>query len=321
MAGRVRAQEWIADLTPAKAKLVKALAEADQAARASDRDTELREIFDTASQQPWYSDGLDDTEALCLAGVYDAFAASVSDYYAPDLGDGLLTTLRYRLFALAPVDGSADPVPVLVSAADPEQGSTALQLATTALGKIQPLVGPYPYPFMHLQVTDELPLILAGVASKDFIGISTYWVDAPTITHEVTHSTVYGIFPTWFEEGLAHFTEFYLTGSLDDGKEQFTDELDWLGVDDRLDIRPVSAYSWDAYMADRAEGFLLIKSIFEIDGQEAFSRTLHSLRKQSYSDQQTLAAFVEQAGSADAQAQMKDLFCKRLIGSMHDYCH
>jgi hypothetical protein len=207
----------------------------------------------------------------------------------------------------------------MVTATDVALGRQALEIATNALPEVEVLVGAFPYTFLYIIVTDELPEIYAGVSYDEFIALALDAVDGPTIVHEIGHSTLYGIFPTWFEEGFAHFLEYYLTSSLEEGVAYFSEELVYLEREPYLDLRPRNIYAFEDYVAERAQGFLFLEGVYEIRGIEGMASVVRSFRSQTFNDQDLLRAIVEQGGSDERRA-LRQLVCDQVLGARRNYC-
>jgi hypothetical protein len=137
--------------------------------------------------------------------------------------------------------------------------------------------------------------------------------------HELTHSTMYGSFPIWFEEGFAHFVEFYMTETLDEGISRFQDDLAYLGFDEKLYVGPYRDPSVEGYLAERMEGFLFMNGVYELNGIEALIGTIQEIRTKSLNDQELLRVFVAH-GSKDEQQRMEDFFCENVVGTSRNYC-
>jgi hypothetical protein len=207
---------------------------------------------------------------------------------------------------------------LLVSAKESTVGAKALSMSVESLPKIEAIVGAFPYRFLHVQVIELLPYH-AGVSYNEFIGLSPNWVDPGTVAHEITHSTLYGIFPLWFEEGLAHFIEYYLTGTLDAGVREHTADLRSIGRDARLDLRKRQTYTDRDALAERWQGFLFLKGVFDIEGIEGLSKTIRALRTRTFTDQELVNRLVQEA-PLEQQAKLSQLICERVIGTTRNFC-
>ncbi|MDX1430519.1 MAG: hypothetical protein R3282_09535, partial [Rhodothermales bacterium] len=274
------------------------------------------DMLEFASQQEWYSNGLDDGEARGLRGAFNAYEKSLTNRYGPTIGPVLSTTLEYGLFEA--VDLEAGELIVVVSADEKDVGETLLQRSVEWLPQIEELVGAYPYDFLHLMVT-ELGEYYAGLSYDEFIAISPEYVDDETIVHELTHSTMYGSFPIWFEEGFAHFVEFYMTETLEDGIAQFQEDLAFLGYDTSLHVGAYRDPSEAGYLAERMQGFLFMNAVYEANGIDALIGTIREIRTKSLSDQELLRVFVGY-GENDQRDRMEQLFCEQVIGTSRNYC-
>jgi hypothetical protein len=318
LASLVKVQPWYASLTPAQLELIAAIQKCERDALSRGEEASVPSMLEFASEQGWYTDGLDDREAQALAGIFAAYARSLTDDNAPPIGAVLASTLRSGLFDVLDLAETGRMV-VVVSSDDQELGREALRLTLEGLPKVEKLVGKYPYNFLHVQVTPDLPLYLAGVSYNEFIALSDIAVDPGTVIHEITHSTMYGIFPIWFEEGMAHFLEFYLTESLDEGVRLYQGQLMQMRRDFRLDLRPNRPNTTVDYLAERARGFLFLRGVYEIRGIEGFSAMIRELRTRTFGDQDLLRAIVQQ-GPPELGPQLTAFVCQNVTGTTRNYC-
>jgi hypothetical protein len=208
---------------------------------------------------------------------------------------------------------------VMVAAERPELGKQALNLAVDSLPGIEQIVGKYPYRFLHIEVTKDLPTDVLGASYDEFMAVDVGSVDKETVVHEITHSTLYGNFPIWFEEGFAHFMECHLTNTLDGCVRDFTRQLGSLRRDPSLDIRATRGRGVVDYLADRARGFLFLKALNDAIGIENLSKMLRNLRTHSYGDQDLIRAIVGE-GTLETQALTAQVVCKNVIGTVRSYC-
>jgi len=317
LAALVRAQPWFQGLTRAHVDLIGAIRKCEKASEARGEVQSVHAMLSFAAQQPWYQDGLDEGEAKALKGAFEAYAESLSDRNAPPIGPVLKTTIASALFTVVDLPESREMV-LLASADDPPRGQQAMALAAEYLPQIESLVGAYPYTFLYIMITD-LPEVYAGLSYDEFIAISPRYLDRQTIAHELTHSTLYGIFPIWFEEGFAHFMEYYLTGTLEDGATVHTADLQFLRRGTKLDLRPKPGYDDADYMAERAQGFLFIKGIFDTNGIDAVVGPVRSLRTRTVNAQELVWTFA-QFGTTDQQQRLAGFVCQGVVGATRDYC-
>ncbi len=317
LADEVRSQPWYADLTQARLDLIAAIQECERESQIRGEKQSVADALEFASEQPWYRDGLDDTEAAQLRGVFFAYAQSLKDDNAPQIGPILSKTIQYQLEDVLQLPESGEMV-LLVSADDPAVGRKALNIAADALPRVEQIVGKFPYNFLYVSITD-LPDIYAGLSYDQFIAIAPNSVDQATITHEITHSTLYGIFPTWFEEGFAHFIEYYLTTGLDDGVKYFSDELSQLEASSKLYVGPNAGYNFIDYVAERAQGFLFLKGFYDITGIDSVSATIRSLRTKTFSSQDLIRTLIQNS-PPDKQPALRKFVCQDVRGTTHDYC-
>jgi hypothetical protein len=318
LADLVRGQPWFQAMTPAHMELILAMQKCDRASQIKGERASVAEILRFATEQAWYTDGLDEREALGLSGVFEAYAASLSDDHAPPIGPILASTVREGLFDIVDLKETGRVV-VLISAADANLGRQALALARDSMPRVEALVGAFPYQFLHIQVTDDLPEIFAGVSYDQFIALSTDYVDASTLIHELTHSTLYGIFPIWLEEGLAHFNEYYLTGTLDQGTRDFQEAIVAIRADPRLRIGVTRSQTFHGALSERAQGFLFVKALYDFWGIDSLSQLVRSLRTRTLTDQELLSAIAAHS-PAEQRHQFEAFLCQNVVGAVHNYC-
>jgi hypothetical protein len=318
LADLVRGQPFYQDLTPATLKLLSQLVKCEQAARSHGEDSSVADLFEFATEQAWYQDGLDDREATGLGGVIDAYTRSFTKKDAPPVGATIASTLQYQLFDVVTLPDTGDTA-VVVASADPDLGRKAVDLVTEYLPRVTEIAGRFPFSFIYVEVTPDFPEELYGVSYDEFIGLNVKKVDAATVAHELTHSTVYGLFPTWFEEGFAYFMGYYLTDALDRGTQSAMADLRAMNADNKVDIINYGYYTERQYLAETRSGFLFVKGLYDIEGIDGLSKTVKALRSKSYNDNEMLAAIMQQAAPS-VQGQVRKLFCDRIVGSTHAYC-
>jgi hypothetical protein len=260
---------------------------------------------------------MDETEAAGLRGVFQVYTESLSDQRAPAVGPVIATTIRYQLVNVMQLPESGEIV-LMVSADDPKVGAHVLARAAHFLPEVERVSGKFPYRILLLAVTD-LPEFVGGVSYDEFIGISPdYWDDDEVIAHELTHSTLYGIFPTWFEEGYAYFVGMYLTGTLESGLKEYRTELTRAKIDPRVYIGAARGFGSD-YFVDSATGLLFMNALYEANGMEVVTATIRSLRSKTFDDQALIRTLVS-TGTPEQQAIVKQVVCKHFVGTTRNYC-
>ncbi|HXH21444.1 MAG TPA: hypothetical protein VNN10_05400 [Dehalococcoidia bacterium] len=317
LADLVRAQPWYQELTPEKLDLLSWLLKCEQAARAQGEQRSVSDLFQFATEQAWYLDGLDDYEAKGLRGVVQAYERSLTTQKAPLVGASAASTLRHRLFdaALLPESGE---VMVIAAAKDPALGRKALDIAVANLPRVEGMVGKYPYAFLYIEVTPEIEDYYEGASFKnEFLLVAPGSVTPGVLVHELTHATVYGLFPIWFEEGLAYVTHEYLTGDLSSFIRGVARTAPARAV--WLDVYNYGYYTTGQWVLEQAGGLLLLNAIFETVGPEAFSNTVKALRTKTYNDNELLARILELAPE-DKQPAIRKLYCDRVVGTTRNYC-
>jgi hypothetical protein len=210
---------------------------------------------------------------------------------------------------------------LIVSAERPELGTKALAIAVDVMQRVEQMAGKFPYHFLHINVVPagDLEEDVLGASYNEFIEIGDRYVDTDVIVHEITHSTLYGIFPLWFEEGFAHFMEYHFTTGLDAGARDYANVLRRAGKDTKLDLRPNRPGGLYAEYIERPQGFLFLKALSDIRGLEGVSKLVRSLRTRSLTDQELMRAIVAD-GTPEEQARTAQLVCQQVIGTTRNYC-
>jgi hypothetical protein len=317
LAGTIRAQPWFSAMAPEHVSLIAAILATERAAGPRGERESVAAAFEFATQQPWYTDGFDASEAVDLRGVFQTYTVSLEDWRAPQIGPVLASTIAHELMASVDLPESGTVV-VLVSSEDAALGRTALDLAVQWLPDVEAVTGAFPYSFLHISVT-ELYELYAGLSYDEFISLAPDSVTEDVVIHELTHSTLYGIFPTWFEEGFAHFMEYYLTDTLDEGEAYFRDQLAELEAEPVLNIGPKPGYDFYAYVVDRATGFLFVKGLYQLNGIDGVVDTIRSLRTKTFTDQDLLKRLIATDDPARREA-LEDFVCRNVIGTTRNYC-
>lgn len=320
LATSIRAQPWYNAMEREHLHLIAAIVETERAATPRGERTSVAAAFEYATAQGWYADGLSGDEALKLRSVFQTYTTSLSDRRLPQIGPVLATTIAFELVEIVELPESGH-VAVLVSADDGEIGRVAVDMAVRWLPEIEAVTGAFPYSFIHITVT-ELHELFAGLSHDEFIAISPDFVDDETMIHELTHSTLYGVFPTWFEEGFAHFMEYHLTGQLDEGEAYFREQLALLNEGAALDITEWPMIGVDLYanMVDRSRGFLFMKSMYEIVGTDEVVETIRALRTKRVKGQELIRHLVD-ASDPEQRAAMRSYVCNNVVGTQRDYCN
>ena len=130
---------------------------------------------------------------------------------------------------------------------------------------------------------------------------------------------MYGSFPIWFEEGFAHFGEFYMTETLEDGVARNREDLEFLGFDAALYVGFYRDPSFEGYLAERMQGFLFMNHVYEMNGIDALIATVREIRTKSLSDQELLRVFVGY-GTSEERNRMEEHFCQNVVGTSRNYC-
>jgi hypothetical protein len=317
LADLVRAQPWLDSMDPAHLTLLSALIDCERAAGARGEKQSVIDALSYATEQGWYQDGMDPTEAAGLRGVFQVYTESLSDQRAPAVGPVIASTIRYQLVNVMQLPESGEVV-LMVSADDPAAGANVLARAAHFLPEVERISGKFPYTVLHLAVTD-LPEFIAGVSYDEFIGIAPdYAYDDEVIAHELTHSTLYGIFPTWFEEGYAYFVGRYMTGQLEATSAEYKTLLARLKLDHRVRIGAERGFGSD-YDIDSATGFLFMNALYEANGIEPVVETIRSLRSKTFNDQDLIRILVS-TGTPEQQEIVKQVVCQHVLGSTRNYC-
>ena len=316
LADIIRAQPWLDTMGPAHLTLLSALIDCERAAGARGEKQSVIDAFSYATEQGWYQDGMDETEAAGLRGVFQVYTESLSDQRAPAIGPVIASTIRHQLVNVIQLPASGEMV-LMVSADDPALGAKVLGQASYYLPEIERISGKFPYTFLHIALTD-LPEFFAGLSYDEFITISPDYTGDDTVVHELTHSTLYGIFPTWFEEGFAYFMEHYMTETLPQGVASYKGDLARARIDPVVLIGPERPFGAN-YALDSATGFLFMNAMYEANGIEAVAATIRSLRSKTFNDQDLIRTLVS-TGTPEQQEIVKQVVCQHVLGSTRNYC-
>jgi aminopeptidase N len=278
----------------------------------------------TNSDTAYYQVDLTVPQELALAASGVAVGSTVN-------GDGTVTTryltgpMRDFAFALGPFQSSEAIVDgVLVRAwALPEHSQDAdemLDAATTQLGILNDLVGPYPY--VELDVVD-VPGAFGGIEYPGivFIGtLGTTWLVEPTV-HEVAHQWFYGLIgddqlhEPWLDEALATYAEvlyYEKTGRPGAATGLLSDLRSWV----RSSSDPTLPIGWgvgeypdpDAYaLFVYGKGALFLDALRGEIGDEAFTKFLRSYFDQERYAFATGEAF-QQAAEAACSCDLDEIF-------------
>src|SRR5262249_20199381 len=134
-----------------------------------------------------------------------------------------------------------------------------LQSAVASLPRVEEIVGEYPYDFAHFYITD-LPVGMGGGHTNGFIWISSNDFNNEIVAHELTHATLYGIFPKWFEEGVAYYVGAYSSGALQSAEALALSDIAYLKAQRKLDLNAKYEHSYlVAYFSNIRQGFLFFK--------------------------------------------------------------
>jgi hypothetical protein len=135
------------------------------------------------------------------------------------------------------------------------------------------------------------------------------------MAHEMTHATVYGIFPTWFEEGFAYFMGFYHSGSMQAREREFRAGLAANKLDARLDLNARFSHSLEtAYISSLAQGFLFFKGIHDIEGFESMGTIIRALRSKTFGSDNELIREIIANGRPDTRDQLRQFVCANVTG-------
>jgi hypothetical protein len=69
----------------------------------------------------------------------------------------------------------------------------------------------------------------------------------------------------------------------------------------------------------RAQGFLFLKSVFDVVGIDEMSKAIRTLRTQSRTGQDLIRTIIQQA-TPENQERLRKLVCDQTIGTTHNYC-
>lgn len=308
----VRAQEFFNDLTQAEYDFVDTLRKTEKAFIRHGAEAGLYDTLALISAQPWAQDGITDDEAKNLKGLFLAHEVSLEEQYVPDLEKVVKSTLEGNYLRTLSLPESGE-VTVMVGTDFPELGLAAFDVVLAEMAKVESLVGPFPYPFLYVWVT-ELPQYLAGLSVNEFIALSPDYVEAETVAHEITHATLYGIFPIWFEEGFAYFMEAYATDNIPGLAAYHRAMLGQQRKTQKLDLAARFDHARASYTAELSQGFLFFNGLYDIEGIEGLGRIVRALRSKTYTNDNELLHAIVSNSAPENQLRVQQYLCQTVIG-------
>ncbi len=140
------------------------------------------------------------------------------------------------------------------------------------------------------------------------------------VVHEMTHSTVYGCFPIWFEEGVAYFLGYYLTNSVEKGATIRHCRAARDPAPTAKSISRTYGYytGWELHRR-AGRGYLFLKGLYDIEGIDGLGQIIRTLRTKTYNDQELLATIM-QLTPDNLQTQMRKYYCDKVVGLARNYC-
>jgi hypothetical protein len=310
----IRAQEWYVDVTPAEYTMLETLRDTDKAAERFGTAALFMDTLRLSTEQWWYTDGFDDNEAKAMTAMFRAYQQSLTDRGVPNIGKLMAFSLRGNYFYVVQLPESGEVTVVL--AADEKYAKLApgaLHQVVENLPKVETIVGKFPYPFVHVYITD-LPEGIAGMQRNEFVWLSPTDINVEVVSHELTHATLYGLFPTWFEEGFAYFVGFYSEGTLDAKEREAVQLFASVRVPRKLDLSLKFDHSSYGYISNILQGFLFFKGLADIQGLESMGQVIRSLRSKTYTNDNELLRAIVSNSPPDKQQQVQTYLCGAVLG-------
>jgi hypothetical protein len=182
------------------------------------------------------------------------------------------------------------------------------------LPRVETSVGKYPYPFVYIWVTSLGVEGLLGANRNEFVWIGEDAVETNTIAHELTHATLYGNFPLWFEEGVAYYVGSYANNELSVQQQDSLRVIAATGRPRKLDLGAKFDHSDRGYFASISQGFLFFQGLVDIQGLEGLGQVIRSLRSKTYNNDNELLRAIVTNSPADKQQAVQQYLCGAVIG-------
>ena len=310
----IRAQEWFTDVTEAEYVMLETLRDMDRAAQRHGVAATFMDSLRLTAEQGWLHDGFDDNEAKAMTALYRAYQASLADRYVPQLdAEMLASSIRGNYFHVVSLPESGEVTVVLASDSEP-LARPALGLAVENLPKVEAIVGKFPYPFVYIYVTDLGGDGLLGINRNEFVWIGLDGVETNTVAHELTHATLYGNFPLWFEEGVAYYVGSYANNELKSQQQDSLRVIAATGRPRKLDLGAKFDHSDRGYFASISQGFLFFQGVVDIQSLDGLSQVIRSLRSKTYNNDNELLRAIVSNSPPDKQQAMQQYLCGAVIG-------
>lgn len=266
-----------------------------------------------AAGQAWIADGLDDDEAKALTALYRAYQSSLADRHLPDIGEQLSSSIRGNYFRTVQLPESGE-VTIVLAADNERLANAALSLAMENLPKVEALIGPFPYPYVYIQVTSLGDSGVLGLNRNEFVFIGENAVETNTVAHELAHAALYGIFPIWFEEGLAYYTGAWAADEIRQQEQQALRTIAATRRPRQLDLRAKFDHSDAGYFSTISQGFLFFQGLVDIQGLDGLGQVVRSLRSKTFANDNELLRQMVANSAPDKQQAVQEYLCRAVIG-------
>jgi hypothetical protein len=270
-------------------------------------------LVELAEEANWYKDGLTEQEASALAAIY-RLALPSQLFYAPqslelphDFIEELGETLAEQQFREVATEGGLGTLVVVFGGSSSRERTRTLSLTVHTLTRLEELLGDHQRAVLYVQIDDGL--VNAGEARRDVIVVQPDYAERDVLAHEITHTMfIDNRYPFWFKEGIAHFFEWQVVDRLDDEYRSQSSDLAAKGVGRGPFINRDPVGTRDQAI-DRIRGFLLLKDIYDILGDSAFTSAVKELRWMHAFDLETVGVFYDAALDDSQRAKLAGLFC------------
>lgn len=313
----IRNQEFFAEVTPVEYTMLETFRDTGKTAEKFGTETVFMDTLRLATEQTWYTDGFDDNEAKHMTALFRAYQSSLTIRKLgkfDQIGSQMASSIRGNYFYVTNLPEHGE-VTVIVTA-DPKYESMArntLMMAVDNLPKVEAIVGEFPFDFVHIRITD-LEDGVGGTELKEFVILSPKYITTEVVSHELTHATLHGVFPVWFEEGLAYFVGRTMEGSSERYEAEYVALLNSVRLPRKLDLSLKFDHSSFGYSSALIQGFLFFKGLNDLIGPDQLGVLLRALRGKTFANENELFRAIVTNSQPDKQQAVQAYLCGAVLG-------
>lgn len=317
----LQAQDWVSTPDANALVLLELIARAEECResmadyRPSGSYERAIEVLRSASERPWYLDGLTTEELATTADLYEVYLALSKIH----LGSPIVVAEPGVMISQAVERGSAGAVVlprsgrrslVVLASQDSQAHDVFKQAADTlpAIERFGGVLNPAGVVFLVLDVESLCGQTPTNVSSgaMQLVFIGTKCLSPIAVFHELTHAFLGADYPGWYTEGMADFLASYLTESLNGTYAQYIARLRDSGTRINLNQRFVGLVDPSQYAA----GFVFIKETFDILGFENMALLARGLRPRATGAE--IVAEMRRLAPVDRRADLEAVIALRV---------